>query len=194
MPRHPDTKERILRATWTVLTRSSVPPTLPEIAAAAEVSRQTIHLHFGDRTTLLEETLRFVDEQLDLAEAVRPMESATDGARLLEAFAGFLASYIPRIIDLAMAVERQADSDEAAAALLARRVEFRRRGAASMARRLAEEQSLRPDLDEDAAISIILGLGSRHLWVAMVREAGLDEKAYGARVAHMLKTALLRNP
>jgi AcrR family transcriptional regulator len=74
------TRERILEETLRLISkRGSADVSMGAIAAAAQLSRQAVYLHFRDRSDLLMALVRFVDVKWGIAEEVRKITEAPTG-------------------------------------------------------------------------------------------------------------------
>ena len=60
---NPETREKIMRATWKLLEKSGgAGVRMSDIAKAAGISRQAVYLHFPTRAELLTSTARYMDD------------------------------------------------------------------------------------------------------------------------------------
>src|SRR5690348_11256839 len=117
------TRERILRESWHMLEqRRGQSVRLEDIAKAVGVSRQAIYLHFRSRSELFIATARYVDDQLHLMERIQEACEA-EANRAIEALITWWASYIPEIYGLARALLILRETDEAASAAWADRLQ-----------------------------------------------------------------------
>lgn len=162
-----------------------------DVAEAAGVSRQALYLHFPDRAGLVVAAAEFGDELLDVDEAARPVREATTGAEMLDRLAVFFGDYLPRVADVATALEALRSETDDVGAALADRARSRYDGARAIAARLRAEGTLHPDLSPDDAAGLILALGSVHVWAELTRDRGWSKKRYVEHMKRLLRLSLL---
>jgi AcrR family transcriptional regulator len=195
----PDTRERILRATWRLLEeRRGQNVRLEDVARAANVSRQAVYLHFGSRTTLFVETARYADESLKLMERIREACDAETGVVAIEAYVRFWASYAPDVYGLAKALLALRETDEAAAAAWNDRMAAFREGCLTILRQVnrdgAPALSLAPPWTIETAADFFYTTLSIPTWESLIIERGWSSEEYIERVTLAIKRALLLTP
>jgi len=176
----PDTRERILTATWRLMEeRRGQGVRLGDVARAAGVSRQAVYLHFASRADLLIATARHLDETLGAEERLRPFLAATTGLDALDAYVAFWGGYIPEIYGLAKALLAARDTDEAAAAAWRDRMDAVRDGCCRIATMLEREGTLAPPWDVDAATDMLYApLSSIAIWENLTLDRGRTTAHY----------------
>lgn len=113
----PDTRNRILKATWQLMEQHRGQDVhIRDIAKAVGISRQAVYLHFASRTQLMIATMDYVDEVKGLDKRLDRLKNVTSAIKLLEACIEVWGDYIPEIYGLAKAMMRTRDSDKAMAA------------------------------------------------------------------------------
>jgi AcrR family transcriptional regulator len=189
----PETRERILYATWQLMEkRRGQGVRLEDIAQAAEVSRQAIYLHFGSRAGLLIATTHYLDERLNLTERTRYRTEEQNGIKSLEAFVEFWANYIPDIYGLAKALLTVRDSDKAAAAAWEDRMTAVRRGCNRVIQLLANDGTLSPDWPIDIATDFMWASLAITNWENLTMECGWSNEMYIERTKTILKSTLVK--
>jgi AcrR family transcriptional regulator len=187
------TRERILQETWHLMEqRRGQGVRIEDIAKAAEVSRQAVYLHFGSRAGLLIATVRYVDEALGLAERLRPVLKRQSGAEMLDAYVIFWANYIPDIYGLAKALLAVRETDEAAAAAWADRMNALYQGCADTVQCLVIEERLALEWTPEEAADFFWVALSIETWEHLTTERGWSQEQYIRRTQEVLKKALLR--
>ncbi|MFF1478384.1 TetR/AcrR family transcriptional regulator [Streptomyces sp. NPDC058301] len=153
-PRSAEKNDAILRAALDLLARQGyVRMTLDQVAAAAGVSKSTIHLRWKTKADLLAAALAAVQA------ADAPPPSGDDRADLLAILRDFAAT-IARVNGMALIGTCLAEEDhmpELLALLRARSVMPRRALLREVLERAREEGRIRPDADLEAAVSGLVG-------------------------------------
>lgn len=113
-----DTKRSILEAAWALISeRGRTDIAMAEIAARADVSRQTVFYAFGGRPSLLLAMVRHRDTTTDHVARLRSIlgEPAPDAETLIR-FAGIWLDYLPIIYPVGILLDAASTSDPEAAA------------------------------------------------------------------------------
>lgn len=97
--------------------------TLADVARAAGVSRQTVYLHFGNRTGLLTEVARHSDLNSSYARQLREISYGPASVAALETFVRTWFRNLPDILEVVLALHAAAASDAAARAALQNRMD-----------------------------------------------------------------------
>lgn len=191
-----DTRERILATTWRLLeSRRGQSVRLEDIAKAAGVSRQAIYLHFGSRTELFIATTRYVDEVHRLTEHIECIQRACEaggGVAGMQEIVAFWGNYLPEIYESAKAVLALRETDEAAAAAWANRMEVFYQGCFSTIQQVAQEGRLAPVWTVETAVEFFWGLLSIEVWERLTIERGWSNAQYIERMQWAVERALLR--
>ncbi|MDX1616511.1 MAG: TetR/AcrR family transcriptional regulator [Candidatus Promineifilaceae bacterium] len=188
----PETRRRILEATWRLMeTGPGRGVRMQDIAAAAEVSRQALYLHFASRTDLLIATVQYVDEKLGFNEQMQAVFDAPDSRTALAVFIKFWASYVPQIHGVAGALLAARASDQAAATAWRNRMEGLRRICGWLVDRLAREGQLASEWLPAKAADMLWALISVQLWVGLTVERGWTSEAYATHLSRVARRALL---
>jgi AcrR family transcriptional regulator len=186
-----NTRQRILEATWALLRRDPTGTRVEDIAAAAKITRQALYRHFPDRGRLFVATARYIDEQLGLDEAVRPLYQARDLDELLDRFAAFLGDYHPKVYEIARRLEAVRHTDEAVAAAYEDRRRQRWRGSRELVRTIARAGRLAPGLTVDDAAGLVMAIGGLSFWEELCRGCGWSTRRFVAHTSRLLRTSLL---
>lgn len=166
---------------------------MADVAEAAGLTRQALYLHFSNRTELLVEAARFMDEEAGLEEALAPVRAAESGRQALARLAAFMAAFTPKVYRVAAAAEALRGSDEAAATAWEDRAAHRRRGLAGLARRLAAEGDLAEGWSVRAATDLLWALTSHGVWGYLVEDCGWSPAQYEGHLRQVLEATLLRD-
>jgi AcrR family transcriptional regulator len=187
----PQTRLRILAATQAVLTERGSALTLGEVAHRADVSRQAVYLHFGDRTQLLLALVQHMDETLDLGPALQHVRAADSAAGVIERMMRLHSSFSTAIDPVAQVLEAEQYTDDALGAAWRDRMRFRRQAHVAIVERLAELGGLAPEWDVDVAADLLYALTLPAVWREMTRELGWTSEEYVENVGRFAARALL---
>ncbi|HEY7339990.1 MAG TPA: TetR/AcrR family transcriptional regulator [Ktedonobacterales bacterium] len=186
------TRERILRETWRLLEeRRGQSVRLEDIAKAAGVSRQALYLHFGSRSELFIATARHVDDQLHLMERIQEACEA-EANRGIEALITWWANYVPDIYGLARALLTLRETDEAAAAAWADRMQAMYSGFRTAMQSIADCGLLSADWDTEQAADFLWALLSIETWERLTIDRGWSKEQYIERMQLAARRALIR--
>jgi AcrR family transcriptional regulator len=187
-----DTQERILLATWKLMEQHRGQGVrLEDVARKAGVSRQAVYLHFRSRTELLIATARYLDERLELSNRIQQASETNNGILGVEACVALLATYIPEIYGLAKALFIARETDEAAAAAWADRMQALYQGCLSVVQNLATKGKLDPTWTIEAATDFFWATLSISTWEQLTIERGWSQDQYIERMQWIVKRALL---
>ena len=199
----PQSRERILRATWNLLLETGPEIRLADVAKRAGLSRQAVYLHFGDRARLLLEVLAWADRELQLDELMARVRNADSGVEALDRIVEVHAAYSPRIDAAARALEADQHRDEAVAAALGDRLEVRRAAHREVIARIADEGLLAEGWTINSATDVFAAVTMLGPWRELteacgylerraVRRTDVDVRPRGARSRPSLTPSLLR--
>ena len=189
----PETRRRILDATWELLAEQGARLRLVDVAARASVSRQALYLHFGDRSGLLVALVRHMDETLDLGESLAAVNAAPDGPALLEATMRLNATFWTQVLPVAQVLEVARRDDDDLAAAWRDRMSYRRAAFRSIAETLSERGRLAADWSVDDAAAAIYAVAHFDTWRELVVEFGWSDDHYVDVMSRLLGGTLLRN-
>jgi len=165
---------------------------LEDVARKAGVSRQAVYLHFHSRSDLLIATARYLDERLELPRRIQQACEAGNGMLGIEAYVAFWAAYIPEIYGLAKALLLARETDDAAAAAWADRMQALYQGCLSVVQTIATEGKLDPSWTIEAAADFFWSTLSISTWEQLTFERGWSQDQYRERMQWVIKRALLR--
>jgi AcrR family transcriptional regulator len=190
---HIETRERILLATWKLMEQSRGQGVrLEDVAREAQVSRQAVYLHFHSRTDLLIASARYLDERLELPRRIQQACEAGNGVLGIEAYVAFWAAYLPEIYGLGKALLVARETDDAAAAAWADRMQALYEGCKSVVQMLASQGTLDPAWTIETAADFFWATLSVPTWEDLTRERGWSQEQYRERMEWVIKRALLR--
>src|SRR4029077_14849008 len=93
-----DSRDRVLEPVLRLIRkRGDAKVTMAQIAKAARLSRQAVHLHFADRADLMVALARHVNESLGLPAGIQCMMNPQTGMGMIEAFVSMQARGNPAV-------------------------------------------------------------------------------------------------
>jgi len=188
----PDTRGRILAATWTLMEKSGdLNVRIADIAAAAGISRQAVYLHFGNRANLLLAAVQY----RDATSPTGSIKRAAEADPVPDALASFVKAWfehIPRIQPVARLLSAASQTDPEARLAWEDRMALLRRLALALTRRLAKAGALQSGWTAEKAAEWIWHRTHLDGWRHLVAERGWDPAEYGRRVSASLLRDLLK--
>ncbi|MGQ0542532.1 MAG: TetR/AcrR family transcriptional regulator [Blastocatellia bacterium] len=155
---------------------------MADIARKTGVSRQAVYLHFPSRGELMIAAVRHLDDVYGLDDQVRQFREARSGVEILEAFIEFWGNYIPKIYGVAKALMAARETDEAAAAAWADRMNSIRNGCRRTIETIEHEGLLSPDWSVDEAVDLLWTMLSIENWERLTIECGWTIEQYVERI------------
>lgn len=190
----PRTRTRILEAAHSLLEEHGLAMTMAQVAAAADVSRQAVYKHVGNRSGLMVGLVAHLDEVLGLGELTRPVRDAASGREALAAMVAVHATYHERIIGFTRQAEAVRHSDPAVAAAWEDRMAGRREAHRAIIQRIADEGELADGWDVETAAILFYTVTLPRTWDELVIERGWTTEQYREHVTRLLTRALLSEP
>jgi AcrR family transcriptional regulator len=179
------------------LDRGFAATTMPEIAAAAGVSVQTVYKAFANKPRLAKSVFDVAmagdDEPLTMLQrtSLGRVRDEPDPRRKLRLYGEFLADVAPRHVPIQLVIRDAASSDPQAGAVWSDLQAERLHGMTMFASALHDDGHLRPGLSTTEARDVLWTYNSAELFQLLVIERGWSPKRYGRWVADALIAALL---
>jgi AcrR family transcriptional regulator len=192
-PGDPDTRERILRAAWDQIVERGSAMTLADVADRAEVSRQAVYLHFGDRAGLLLALVRFMPEALGFERLLAHVLAAPDGIEMLRRTVELHSTYSAQIDPVAEVLEAAQFRDEALGAAWRDRMEASRRVHRTIVQRIADEGQLADGWTVEDAGDLFYTVTMQAPWRELTRRLGWTSERYAQNVTRLLLVSFVRN-
>ncbi|UCD68541.1 MAG: TetR/AcrR family transcriptional regulator [Betaproteobacteria bacterium] len=190
-----DTRDRILEAAWKQLEiNQGTGVRMSDIARQAGISRQALYLHFSKRSELLIATTRYVDVVKGVEARLAPSRGAATGVERLDAYIEAWGNYIPEIYGVARALLAMKDTDEAAAAAWADRMQAMRHGCEAAILALQRDGRLSPQYALEDAIDILWTMLSVRTWEELIIDCGWPQRKYVETTKAIARRILVADP
>ncbi|MEU6752698.1 TetR/AcrR family transcriptional regulator [Spirillospora sp. NPDC046719] len=165
--------------------------TMAAVAERAGVSRRAVYLHFASRAELISELFDYVNEVEDIEGRFAPVSDAPDAVAALERFAHRHAAFMPRILAVSRAVEREAGDDPDAARHWATAMYWRYETNRALIARLDAEGVLAPGWTVDTATDMLLALISNGVSETLLVDRGWTPEQIGDHMARLLHSTFV---
>ena len=142
------------------------------MADRAGVSRQALHLHFGDRQGLILALVRHMDETLDLDEQLAHVLAAEDGSELLERAMRLNTEFWAKVAPVASILVATGGDDAALAAAWRDRMTYRRGTFRGMAERIDGWGELADPWTVEDAADLLFAVTHFDSWSELTGELG----------------------
>ena len=186
------TRTRILEAArWLLEDRGYHAVGLESVAAAADVSRQSIYVHFGSKANLLLALVAYVDEQEGLPDLARAVDQSPSALEALDRFVDLVATLTPRVYRTAAVLDSaRLDAPEAETAWVDRTTSRRRR-CARIVSRLAGEGRLAPGWSREEAADFLWAMTGLRVWEDLVVRRGWSSRRFRSHIRRALEQVLV---
>ena len=188
----PDTRRRILDATWELIEEQGSSVKLADAADRAGVSRQAVYLHFGDRSGLLVALVDYIDKSFGSVKLREHVFGAPTGVESLRRWVETMSWYNAKIDRVTQVMESGQYQDEALAAAWRNRMDrrqdlLRRR----VTERIESEGRLAEGWSVDVAAALIYVVTMPGPWRELNGELEWTPEHYSQHVWRLLKRSLL---
>lgn len=187
----PDTRRRILQAAWELLEQQGAGVKLVDVADKAGVSRQTVYLHFGDRSGLLVALVDFIDVSLGAVQLRAHIHGGATGVESLQRWIQMMSWYTAKIDRVTQVLESSQYQDEALAAAWRNRMGRRQMHIRSIVERIAAEGRLAKGWSVDTAVELLYVVTMPGPWRELTRELGWTAEQYTQNLTRLVRSALL---
>lgn len=187
----PDTRQRILAAAQELIAEQGSSLSVKDIAARADVSRQAVYLHFGDRAGLVIGVVQQMDEALNLGTSIEKIMACESGEALIEAVMKVHVDFSEAIDSVALILEAAQYEDHALGAAWRDRMQFRHGAHRAFAQRLADLGELSDQWTAEEAGDLFYATTLVGPWRELTRELGWSRDDYLRRMTLMLSRTLL---
>lgn len=188
---NPETRRRILEATWEMIEELGAGVRLSDVANRAGVSRQTVYLHFGDRSGLLVSLVDYIDASQGWADQRAYIFGAATGVESLRRWVETMSWYTSRIDLITQAVEANQYADDAMAVAWRNRMNGRQAMILAMMERIAGEGRLASTWTTADAADLVYVYTMPNPWRELTRELGWSAEKYDSAMWALLSSSLL---
>lgn len=185
------TRERILDAAIDLFAAQGPEITLEEIAGEADVSRQTVYVHFGSRTGLILALVQHLDTHGPLPGLIAQVVQAPAALAALDAVVRLHTEYSPVAYPVARVFMTSRHLDPALEVAWEDRMQARRGLYREVVERVASEGLLADPWTSEAATEIVFAITSWQLWEQLVIEGGWSKDDYLSRLQVILRRVLV---
>lgn len=165
--------------------------TMTAVAERAGVTRRTVYMHFPTRAALVGQMFGYVAGVEGLAESVAKVWASPDAVTALDAWAGHLARYHPRLLAVDRAVQRTWREDPDAAAHRARVVAAKLSNCRRLARWLADEGRLADGWTTESAADMLFALIASDVIEALLVDRRWSRKRLAEHLAMLFRGAFV---
>jgi AcrR family transcriptional regulator len=191
-PGDPGTRQRILRAAWEEIVERGAAMTLTDVADRAEVSRQAVYLHFGDRAGLLLGLVRFMPEVLGFEQKLAHVLAAPTGVEMLRRTVELHSTYSAQIDPVAEVLEAAQYRDEALGAAWRDRMDASHRVHRMIVQRIADDGQLADGWTVEDAGDLFYTFTMQAPWRELTRGLGWTPERYAENVTRLLLSSFVR--
>jgi len=186
----PETRNRILRATWELIEERGSRIRLVDAADRAGVSRQAVYLHFGGRAGLLLALVRYMPEALGFRELLAHVFDAPTGAEMLARAVKLHSTYTSRIDSVAQVLEAAQYQDEDLGAAWRDRMDASRAAHRAIIQRIADEGQLADGWTVETAGDLFYTVTMNGPWRELTRQIGWTPQQYVENITRLLRSIL----
>ena len=187
------TRERILDAAIDLFAERGPEITLEAIAGAAEVSRQTVYVHFGSRTGLILALVQHLDTHGPLPGLIEQVVQAPAALAALDAVVRLHTEYSPVAYPVARVFMTSRRLDPALQVAWEDRMQARRGLYREVVERLVREGHLLHSWTAETATEVVFALTSWQMWEQLVVDGGWSKDDYRARLQLVLRRVLVED-
>jgi AcrR family transcriptional regulator len=189
------TRAAILTATRAIIEEHGFDGlTMDRVARRAGVTRRAVYLHFPSQAVMVNALFAFVAQAEGLAESTRRVWAAAGSVAALDEWAKHLARYHPRLLPLALAVDRVRRTNADAALHHQHVVEAQRANCRRLAMWLYQEGQLAPLWTIASATDMLWSLISSEMVEKLIVDRRWTAKRFADRLSHLLRSTFARDP
>lgn len=165
--------------------------TMAAVAQRAGVTRRAAYLHFASRGDLVAALFDHVARVEGLEQSLEPVWQAADAQAALDAWAGHLARYHPRLVAVDRAVTQAAPRDPDVAAHQRRVSAAQRATCTRLAQGLADEGRLAAPWTVETATDMLFALISTDMVARLVEDCGWTEGQLADGLAALFRSTFV---
>lgn len=166
---------------------------LESVAAAAEVSRQSIYIHFRSKAELLLALVAHVDAQAGLPDLASAVDDAPSAVEALHCFVDLVARLTPRVYKTAAVLDSARRVSPEAQTAWTDRMTRRRLRCKRIITRLADEGRLAAGWSRRDATDLLYAMTSLRMWEDLVVYRGWSSTRFRRHLRRVLEQTLVAN-
>jgi AcrR family transcriptional regulator len=186
-----ETRQKILDVSRSLIEELGTEFNLATVAKRAGVSRQTVYLHFGDRTKLLVALVRQMDDDLDLETALNEVFAAETGQEMLLRLMTVHSWFTKAIDPVALVLEASQNHDPDLGEAWRDRMNFRRAVHHSVITKIEEMGELADGWTVAGAADLVHAITLPGPWRELTDKVDWADDRYIEEMARLLQRALL---
>jgi AcrR family transcriptional regulator len=184
-------REHILRTSRELLEERGWAGVGPEqVARAAGISREALHLHFGSRGLLLLALVEFIDREEGIDALIEHVQGAPTSLEELDRLVWFSATYEPRVRAAALAHDAARHGDADLERAWHARMRARRTLCLHAVERLQDDGILADGFGRDDAADLLWSLLSMRTHESLVTDRRWSRRRYEQHLRTVLRRAL----
>ncbi len=187
----PDTRQRILAATWSLIAEAGASFKIRDVAQRAEISRQAVYLHFGDRSGLLVGLVQHIDDVLELGASLGHVFEAPTSTELLQRLLRLNTEFWEAVAPVAQVLEAAQHDDHAVADAWRDRMLLRRHVFTTAVHQISGHNELATEWSVDGGAAMVYAVAAFEPWRELTRELGWNDDRYVEETTRLLVRALL---
>jgi AcrR family transcriptional regulator len=186
------TRESLLSAARAILEEHGFEAlTMAAVADRAGVTRRAVYLHFATRAELVGGLFDHVAQAEGLADSLRQVWDAPDGAAALDEWARHIARYHTRVLAVDRAVERVRRADADAARHRERVVRAKLGSCRRLAQRLSDERRLAAPWTVESAADMLYALTSSDVVEGLTVDRRWSRQKLAAQLGSLLRSTFV---
>lgn len=187
----PETRRKILDAAWELIKERGASIRISEVAERAGISRQSVYLHFGDRSGLILGLVHYMDEKIGLKESLAHIFSASTGTESMQRLMNLHRTFNPKIDPVERVLESTQYEDKDLGGAWRERLEFRRSHHRQIIKRIEEEGCLPEGWTAEEAGDLFFAITLPAVWRELSRNLGWTKKRAAEAMALLVRRAFV---
>ncbi len=184
------TRQEILDIAWSLIAKRGAEISLAEIAKAANMTRQSIYVHFGSRGGLLTALVRRTDEREKIWEAFEAAMRCPTASERFDAILDAWLIFLEKILPVARDLIRLRAKDSEAGDAWADRMQELRQFYVGVMQNMKDNSALSDQWTPEAAADYVWTQSSVQIWGLLTEDCGWSAKAARASIKSTARQVL----